>query len=141
MARRKSAQKIRLKKPIRKSIVWASKSPAERLPSELIHMIFTYLEPAEAAAFRLVGRVVAEIGLQYLVPTAYLALNERSYDRLWAIAKHPIVSKYVVRLEYETEGLRFINRLQWDLAIKSLPISNSPDVASERPQPYASART
>ena len=114
MARRKSARKIPKKQPIRKSIVQASKFPAERLPSELIHVIFTYLEPTEAAAFRLVGRAVAEIGLQYLVPTAYLALNEESYDRLLAIAEHPIVSKYVVKLEYESEGLRFIDRHQWD---------------------------
>ena len=113
MARRKSARKIPKKQPIRKSIVQASKLPAERLPSELIHMVFTYLEPTEAAAFRLVGRVVAEIGLQYLVPTAYLALNEESYDRLLAIAEHPVVSKYVVRLEYESEGLTLVDRDQW----------------------------
>ena len=141
MARRKSARKIPKKQPIRKSIIGPLKFPAERLPSELIHMVFTYLEPTEAATFRLVGKVVAEIGLQYLVPTAYLALNEESYDRLLAIAAHPVVSKYVVKLEYETEGLRLITRHQWDLMINSLPRSNLPDAASERPQSSASART
>ena len=137
MARRKSAQKPPKKQPIRKSIVRASKFPAERLPSELMQMVFTYLEPTEAAAFRLVGRVVAEVGLQYLAPTVYLALNEESYDRLLAIAEHPIVSKYVMKLEYETEGLRFINRHQWDQVIKSTTIT---DASLERPNPYASAR-
>ena len=125
MARRKSARQIPKKQPNRKSIVQASTFPAERLPSELIHMIFTYLEPTEAAAFRLVGRVVADVGLQYLVPTAYLALNEESYDRLLAIAEHPVVSKYVVKLEYETEGLMFIDRHRWDQMITLLPMEAS----------------
>ena len=141
MARRKSAQIIPKKQPIRKSIVQASKVPTERLPSELIHMIFTYLEPAEAAAFRLVGKVVAEIGLQYLVPTAYLALNEESYDRLLAIAEHPVVSKYVVKLEYEIEGLRLISRHEWDQQIQSLSEISSRDATSETPNRSASART
>ena len=141
MARRKSALKKTRKQPIRKSIVRASKFPAERLPSELIHMIFTYLEPTEAAAFRLVGRVVAEVGLQYLAPTVYLALNEESYDRLLAIAEHPIVSTYVVELEYETEGLRCINRRQWDHKITGRPIIYSRDASSETPNRSASART
>ncbi|KAM0794124.1 hypothetical protein BDR22DRAFT_718291 [Usnea florida] len=125
MARRKSAPKIPKKQPNRKSIVQASKFPAERLPSELIHIIFTNLEPTEAAAFRLVGRVVAAVGLQYLVPTAYLALNEESYDRLLAIAEHPIVSKYVVKLMYETEGLKFIDRRRWDHMITLPPPHHS----------------
>ena len=113
MAHRKSAQKVPKKQPNCKSIVRASKFPAERIPSELIHAIFKYLEPTEAAAFRLVGRVVAEIGLQYLVSTVYLALNEESYDRLLAIAEHPIASKYVAKLGYETEGLRIVDLHQW----------------------------
>ena len=137
MARRKSAQKPAKKQPNRKPIIRASTFPAERLPYELIHMIFKYLEPKEAAAFRLVGRVVAEIGLQYLVPTVYLALNEESYDRLLAIAEHPIFSKYVVKLEYETEGLRFMDRVQWDSVMMSTTTEDRP---VEKPDIYASAR-
>ena len=102
-------------------------------------MIFTYLEPTEAAAFRLVGRVVAEVGLQYLATTVYLALNEESYDRLLAIAEHPIVSKYVVKLEYETEGLKCINRHHQTLT--RLPVIYSRDDSSETPDRSASART
>ena len=104
-------------------------------------MIFTYLKPTEAAAFRLVGRAVAEVGLQYLAPIVYLALNEGSYDRLLAIAEHPVVSKYVVKLEYETEGLRFINRHQWDQVITSLPVIYSRNASSETPNRSASERT
>ena len=85
-------------------------------------MVFTYLEPKEAAIFRWTGRVVAEIGLHYLTPKVCLRLREESYDRLLAIAQHPIASKCVVKLEYETEGLRFIDRKKFDqiLTLKSM---------------------
>ena len=102
-------------------------------------MVFTYLEPTEAAVFRWAGRVVAEIGLQYLASTVYLKLNEESYDRLLAIAEHPVVSKYVVKLEYETKGLIFIDRGFFDWQIRSIRmIPQRHDF--ERPGSLASAR-
>ena len=112
MGRRKA---VRLSEglAVRKS-VRIYKFPADRLPAELIHMVFAYLEPKEAAIFRWVGRVVAAIGLHYLTPKVYLKLREESYDRLLAIARHPVASKCVVELEYETEGLRLIDRKTFD---------------------------
>ena len=101
-------------------------------------MIFAYLEPTEAAAFRWVGRVVAEIGLQYLTPTVYLALKEESYDRLLAIAGHPVASRYVVKLDYETNGLDFILRQDFDWKYRSMPVISRHD--SERPDSLASPR-
>ncbi|KAL9072709.1 MAG: hypothetical protein Q9161_003418 [Pseudevernia consocians] len=118
MARRRATKRAS-KHAARKSI-HAPKFSADHLPVELIHMVFTYLEPTEAALFRWAGRVVAEIGLQYLAPTVYLKLNEESYDRLLAIAEHPVVSKYVVKLEYETTGLQSINREEFDREIRSI---------------------
>lgn len=73
MARRKAAPKS--KKQASRRTIQALTFPADRLPAELIHMVFTYLKPIEAAAFRWAGRGVAEIGLQYLAPTVYLRLN------------------------------------------------------------------
>ena len=118
MARRRATKRAS-KHAARKSI-HAPKFSADHLPAELIHMVFTYLEPTEAALFRWAGRVVAEIGLQYLAPTVHLKLNEESYDRLLAIAEHPVVSKYVVKLEYETTGLQVINREEFDRRIRSI---------------------
>lgn len=83
--------------------VQAVKVQADRLPAEFIHMVFTYLEPTEAAAFRSAGRIFAEIRLQYLALTVYLTLEGESYDRLWAIAEHPVVSKTVNCLLYEAD--------------------------------------
>ena len=139
MARRKATQKKSGKQAAPKTIVQAPKFPADLLPSELIHLVFTYLQPTEAAAFRWVGRIVAEIGLQYLAPTIYLALKEESYNRLLAIAEHPIVSKYVVKLVFETRGLGSINREQLDGMIRDTRVI-PPRHDSERPDSFASAR-
>lgn len=103
-------------------------------------MVFAYLEPKEAAAFRWVGRVFAEIGLQYLTPKIHLELREESYDRLLAIAKHPIASKYVVELNYDTEGLKFIDRARFDRCLKCRGVINQRHASSEMPDEGSSAR-
>ena len=131
MARRKA-----IRKPAADII---PRFPADDLPPELLHMIFLYLEPTDAACLRWAGKVVAEIGLQYIVPTVYLRLYEESYDRLLAISRHPVVSKYVVKLEYETLALRRIDREVFDqelLETRVIPSSQR----SGRPDSLASAR-
>ena len=138
MARRKAAKKP--SKHAARKLVHAPKFPADHLPAELIHMVYTYLEPTEAAAFRWAGRVVAEIGLQYLVPTVYLRLNEESYDRLLAISEYPVVSKYVVNLDYETRGLSAVNRKEFDLRIIKKMIRAQRHESSKTPNRFASAR-
>ena len=108
MARRKAVRKAGSQ--MARNSDQTSKFPADRLPSELIHMVFAYLDPKDAAVFRWAGRVVAEIGLHYLTPKVYLKLREDSYDQLLAIAEHPVASKCVIELQYETAGLQLINR-------------------------------
>lgn len=139
MARRKATQKKSRKQAAPKSRVEARKVLEEILPRELIHLVFTYLQPTEAAAFRWSGRRAAVIGLQYLAPTVYLALKEESYDRLLAIAEHPIVSKYVVKLDYESEGLGCISRKSFDENVQSTRVIPQ-RYDSERPDTFASAR-
>lgn len=139
MAPRKATKKRSGKQADPKSMVSASKFPADLLPPELIHLVFTHLKPTEAAAFRWAGRIVAEIGLEYLAPTVYLALKEESYDRLLAISEHPTVSKYVVRFVYETEGLRYGDRGMFTAAVqtsRAIPLR----LDSPRPDSSASAR-
>lgn len=117
------------------------KFPAVRLPSELIHVVFTYLEPTEAAAFRWAGGVVADIGVQYLVPTAHLVLKEESYTRLLAIAEHPVVSKYVIKLVYETEGLKFADRQGFERWMNQSKPKTLSQFCSRRSYPSAGARS
>ena len=138
MARCKAAKKS--DKHAAHKMVHAPKFPADHLPAELIHMIFPYLEPTEAAAFRWAGRVVAEIGLQYLAPTVYLKLNEESYNRVLAISEHPVVSKYVINLDYETRGLNAINREQFDDMVISTETIAQRHESSEISNRFASAR-
>ena len=138
MARRKVVRKSRSQAT--RKYVQTSKFPADRLPSELIHMVFAYLEPKEAATFRWAGRVVAEIGLHYLTPKVCLMLREESYDRLLAIAEHPVASKCVVELEYETEGLKFLDREAFDRTFTYNDMTPERHDASERLASVASAR-
>ena len=138
MARRKVGQKPGLQTA--RKFAHIQKFPADLLPSELIHMVYRCLAPKDAAAFRWSGRTVAEVGLQYLVPTVYLRLKEESYDRLLAISEHPVVSKYVVELEYDTEGLLPIHREEFDqMLISAKTIPQRHDFLN-RPDYTASAR-
>ena len=61
MGRRKATRKSRVAHGT--AVPPATRFPVDCLPSELIHMVFVYLKPTDAAAFRWTGRVVAEIGL------------------------------------------------------------------------------
>ena len=135
MARRKASRKQSTRKTAHKA-----KFPADTVPPELIHMVFTYLKPTEASTFRWAGKLVAQIGLQYLAPTVCLKLNKESYDRLVAIARHPEVSKHVTNLEYETGGLEPITRENLDHLLVTTPVIFTRRSDSERPGPSASAR-
>jgi len=86
----------------------------DRLPSELTHMVFGYLKHTEAANFRLLCRNVAELGLQYIVPTVYVRLQKKSYHRLSAIAEHPVVSKYVREICCEIDVLAHLSREEFE---------------------------
>ena len=93
--------------------------PIDNLPSELLHIICTHLKPTEVANLRLASRVIAPIGLQYLVPEVYIAIAEDSFKRLAAIARHPVVSKYVTSLFYEADTLEILNEEEWKEQVKS----------------------
>ena len=93
--------------------------PIDSLPSELLHIICTHLKPTEVANLRLASRVVAPIGLQYLVPEVHLAVAEDSFKKLAAIARHPVVSKYVTSLFYEADTLEILDEEEWKAQVKS----------------------
>lgn len=102
-------------------------------------MVFAYLAPTEAAAFRWAGKVV-EVGLQYLASTVYLRLKEESYDRLLAIAEHPVVSKSVKRLDYEADTLEVWTKEEWELLILGPARSLAMRGYSKEPEADASDR-
>ena len=49
--------------------------PIESLPLELLHEVFAYFKPSEAAALRLLNRALAAVGIQYLVPKLHLVVK------------------------------------------------------------------
>lgn len=93
--------------------------PIDNLPSELLHMVCTHLKPREVANLRLASRVVAPIGLQYLVAELHLVAAEDSFKRLAAIAEHPVVSKYVTSLLYEADLLEVLDEEEWKKKVRS----------------------
>ncbi|KAF6227549.1 hypothetical protein HO173_012188 [Letharia columbiana] len=84
------------------------------LPSELLHMICVYLEPRDIATIRVLDRIIAEVGLQYLVSQIHLIPKPDSFDRLLAVAEHPLASRYVNSLFYEADLLRSFRHPQED---------------------------
>ena len=90
------------------------------VPNELLHKIFTYLMPTEAANFRRLNKRIANIGVEYIVPTIFLALSEDSFDKLEAIARHPEIRKYVSSLFFDTTYVEAFDREHWEEAIYSL---------------------
>lgn len=81
-------------------------------------MVFRNLKPTEAANFRLLCRNVAEVGIQYIVPTIYVRLKKESYDRLSTIAEHPVISQFVHAICYETDVLTEMDRDRFESLMK-----------------------
>lgn len=82
-------------------------------------MLCTHLKPVEVANLRLASRSVASIGLQYLIPEVHLVVAEDSFRQLEAIARHPVVSKYVTSLFYEADILEPYDEKKWKEQIRS----------------------
>ncbi|KAK0508336.1 hypothetical protein JMJ35_009420 [Cladonia borealis] len=91
--------------------------PITQLANEVLHMIYAYLTPGEAANLRLMSKGMAVVGLHYLAPTVHLDLEEASFKKLRDIADHPIASKHVYELVYEVDRLESLSREDWSRRI------------------------
>lgn len=80
-------------------------SSLDQLPSELLRIICAHLQPTEVAAFRLLCRRIAEIGLCYLVPEARLIIKPSSFPRLDSITRNAVVAQNIQSLHFETDLL------------------------------------
>ena len=92
-------------------------SPITKLPNEVVHMVFAYLNPGEVANLRLLSKRMAVIGLHYLVPTIHLDLEMDSLKKLRDIADHPVASKHVYELVYEVDRLESLSWEDWSRRI------------------------
>ena len=67
----------------------ATPSPINKIPTELLHEMFTHLSPTEAANLRLVSKKSAEIGIEFILPEVHLIVKKDGFDHMLAIVEHP----------------------------------------------------
>jgi len=90
------------------------------LPAEIWVEVFDYMNVAELKTIRLVNRSFAELGAPLLFRRCYLYITEESYRRLESLASHPVLSKYVRSISYDTRSLPDDRTVfSWKLAVKS----------------------
>ena len=71
------------------------------LPSEILHMVCTWLRVGDIRSLRQVSRVFGYVGAQYLFPnrTVTLVITEQSMARVGTLSQHPVLSKSIRRLD------------------------------------------
>ena len=85
-----------------------SNSPIQRLPPEVLHMIFKNLprhRRGPVPELRLLCKCFADIGLHYLLTSYHLIFKKSSFERLLEISQHPVLSKCVKSIFYEADVL------------------------------------
>ena len=116
--------------------------PLDRLPNEIIHIVFENLAQRHIGSLRLVCKRFAAIGSGYILTEAHLFCKSSQFEQLRQISEHPIISRKVDSLFYEADTLDDYGSIQnwrqhvcvprWmhDLALEGI-IPPSP-TASER---------
>ncbi|KAI0015904.1 hypothetical protein F4780DRAFT_37933 [Xylariomycetidae sp. FL0641] len=77
----------------------------DRLPVELLHLIFASLPAAEARSLRLCCKAFAAVGACYGFREIVFFSDRNNFRKLWAICEHPVISKYVRAFIYHTVTL------------------------------------
>ena len=90
--------------------------PLNRLPNEILHMIFEQLtlqcQQRDVAHLRLVCRRFADIGSCYFLSEAHLFFKSSQFEQLRQISEHLIISKKVDTLFYEADALEDYGSMQ-----------------------------
>ncbi|KAL8704687.1 MAG: hypothetical protein Q9201_002149 [Fulgogasparrea decipioides] len=85
------------------------------LPSELGQAICGLLEKEDLQSLRLVAKYFNELSIPFLFDEVQLVLHPKSFDRLSAIARHPVISKCIKTLYYEPDMLERFERFErWE---------------------------
>ena len=90
------------------------------VPNELLHKIFAYLTPTEAANLRRLHTSIADIGVEYIVPAISLALTKDSFNKLESIAQHPRIRDHVGSLVFDGTYLPALDREYWEKNVATL---------------------
>ena len=116
--------------------------PIARLPNEILHQIFSLLEPLQVADLRLACKAFSTVGLHYLTSTIHLIFKPSSFEHLRLISEHPILSQHVHTLFYEADSLEDFDSMkewkkniiapEWFNTLRSKPMPTPPPDASTR---------
>lgn len=86
----------------------------DRLPVEILYMVVEELRTEDVTQLRLVCKLFAEVGMGHLFSDIQLIFKPSSFDRLGQVSQHPVISKKVTSIYYETSILmRFDDFETW----------------------------
>ncbi|KAI0388476.1 hypothetical protein F5Y17DRAFT_206145 [Xylariaceae sp. FL0594] len=75
----------------------------ERIPTELLYVICSFLSVDDILSFRLVSKLYADVGAAYMLPEVTFHMHHQELERLRQISLHPVLSKHVRSLMYSAE--------------------------------------
>ncbi|KAL8768299.1 MAG: hypothetical protein Q9209_005438 [Squamulea sp. 1 TL-2023] len=81
-----------------------SRFPIDRLPSEILHLVFATADRTDVSNLRLTCKTLAAVGIDHLFQEAELLFTRSSFDRLTTIC--PIYGRHVKTLVYQVHLLR-----------------------------------
>ena len=97
----------------------------DRLSREILREICSYLEPYDILFLRRQCRVLAAIGLYYMIPEAHIAFLPESFARLAILSEHPILSQCLRKLVYEGNTLPVLETQKHWMGLASGAINSS----------------
>ncbi|ETS75951.1 hypothetical protein PFICI_12895 [Pestalotiopsis fici W106-1] len=78
----------------------------DRLSSELLLVVVSFLDIKDLLRFRLVNKAFAVIGAPYILPEVAFYLHDKDLAKLKEIAAHPVFARNVKKLMYITDKLK-----------------------------------
>jgi hypothetical protein len=82
-------------------------------------MICLYLNPTDVAKLRGEHWKLAAAGIEHIVSELIINFTEASFQKLEAVSRHPIISRYVTSLLWEADCLPVVDRDRWERMIES----------------------
>ncbi|KAL8741966.1 MAG: hypothetical protein Q9190_005490 [Brigantiaea leucoxantha] len=87
----------------------------DRLPPEILSRVCSFVSRDEIKDLRLVSRYLSNVATPQLITAIYLIFLPKSFDRMLAISRHPILSQYVTSIVYEYDTLDYYDtQVEWE---------------------------
>ena len=92
----------------------APRSHLDRLPPEVLHIIFEELCEDEMPALRLQNKYLCEVATPHFLRSVDVRFKKTSIESLLELSKHPILSNNVKWIMYEPNMVEKKPRLEWE---------------------------